>query len=69
MLADDDDVQRKLSVFRLTRLGFDVVDVADGQAALDAARATPPDAIVTDAMMPGLDGFGVVRRGPARTRC
>jgi CheY-like chemotaxis protein len=59
VLADDDDVQRKLSVFRLTRLGFDVVDVADGQAAIDAARERRPDAIVTDAMMPGLDGFGL----------
>ena len=59
VLADDDDVQRKLSVFRLTKLGFDVVDVADGQSALDAARTTRPAAIVTDAMMPVLDGFGL----------
>lgn len=59
VLADDDDVQRKLSVFRLTRLGYDVIDVADGQAALDAARASRPEAIVSDAMMPGLDGFGL----------
>jgi CheY-like chemotaxis protein len=59
VLADDDDVQRKLSVFRLTRLGFDVVDVAGGEAALEAIRARRPHAIVTDAMMPGLDGFGL----------
>jgi PAS domain S-box-containing protein len=59
VLADDDDVQRKLSVFRLARLGFDVVDVPNGQAALEAARESPPEAIVTDAMMPGLDGFGL----------
>jgi len=59
VLADDDDVQRKLSVFKLTRLGYDVVDVPDGQAALEAARTTRPDAIITDAMMPVLDGFGL----------
>jgi CheY-like chemotaxis protein len=59
VLADDDEVQRKLSVFRLTRLGFNVVDVPDGQAALEAARAERPAAIVSDAMMPGLDGFGL----------
>jgi CheY-like chemotaxis protein len=59
VLADDDDVQRKLSVFKLARLGFEVVDAADGRAALDAARAQPPAAIITDAMMPGLDGFGL----------
>lgn len=68
VLADDDDVQRKLSVFRLARLGFDVVDVADGQSALEAAREARPAVIVTDAMMPVLDGFGLcaaVRQDPA----
>jgi CheY-like chemotaxis protein len=68
VLADDDEVQRKLSTFKLTRLGFDVVDAAEGQAALDAARARRPAAIITDAMMPGLDGFGLcaaVRQDPA----
>ena len=30
LLADDDEVQRKLSVFKLARLGFEVVDAADG---------------------------------------
>lgn len=59
VLADDDEVQRKLSVFKLTRLGFNVIDAADGNAALEAARASRPDAIITDAMMPGLDGFGL----------
>ena len=68
VLVDDDDVQRKLSVFRLTRLGFDVVDAGDGHAALAAAKAATPAAIITDAMMPGLDGFGLcaaVRQDPA----
>ena len=68
VLVDDDDVQRKLSVFKLTRLGFNVVDAADGRAALEAARAHPPAAIITDAMMPGLDGFGLcaeARKDPA----
>ena len=67
VLVDDDDVQRKLSVFKLSRLGFDVVDAPDGHAALEAARAKAPAAIITDAMMPGLDGFGLcaaVRQDP-----
>ena len=68
VLVDDDDVQRKLSVFKLTRLGFEVVDAGDGRAALEAARSQTPAAIITDAMMPGLDGFGLcaeARRDPA----
>jgi len=68
VLADDDDVQRKLSVFKLSRMGFEVIDAPDGQAALDAARNVRPSAIITDAMMPVLDGFGLctaVRQDPA----
>ena len=68
VLADDDDVQRKLSVFKLSRMGFEVIDAPDGQAALDAARSAQPSAIITDAMMPVLDGFGLcnaVRQDPA----
>ena len=68
VLADDDDVQRKLSVFKLSRMGFEVIDAPDGQAALDAARNARPSAIITDAMMPVLDGFGLcnaVRQDPA----
>ena len=68
VLVDDDDVQRKLTVFKLSRLGFDVVDAPDGHAAIEAARAVTPAAIITDAMMPGLDGFGLcaaVRQDPA----
>src|SRR6185369_9161878 len=35
--------------------------VADGGAALVAARREPPDLILTDVMMPVLDGFGLLR--------
>ena len=40
---------------------FDVQAVADGQAALEAARANPPDLVLSDVMMPRLDGFGLLR--------
>ena len=44
---------------------------ADGAAALAAARAQPPDLVLTDVMMPRLDGFGLLRaaaRGRAHAR-
>ncbi len=59
VLADDDAVQRKLVSFRLSRAGFTIRAAADGAEALELARASPPDAIVADIMMPQLDGFAL----------
>jgi PAS domain S-box-containing protein len=57
VIADDDPVQTKLAAFRLGRVGFEIDPASDGSEALARARARPPDAIVSDVMMPGLDGF------------
>ncbi len=40
---------------------YRIAEAASGEAALAAARAAPPDLIVSDVMMPGLDGFDLVR--------
>lgn len=61
LLADDDPGQRKLTSFRLRRLGFDVELATDGKEALEAARRAPPSAIVSDVLMPGMDGFALCR--------
>jgi PAS domain S-box-containing protein len=49
---------------------YDVEAVADGEAALAAAHARPPDLVLADVMMPRLDGFGLLRalRGDLQTR-
>ena len=49
---------------------YRVEAVADGEAALAAAREQPPDLVLTDVMMPRLDGFGLLRelRADPRTR-
>jgi CheY-like chemotaxis protein/PAS domain-containing protein len=68
LVVDDDPIQAKLVGFRLTRLGFEVSTAADGSHALRLARSSPPDAIVSDIMMPVLDGFGLcaaLREDPA----
>lgn len=68
VIADDDPMQLKLASFRLARLGFEIEAVDNGMAALAAARRRPPDVLISDVMMPELDGFGLamaVRQDPA----
>jgi signal transduction histidine kinase len=69
LLADDNADMREY-VRRLLRERWDVEAVHDGAAALAAARARVPDLVLTDVMMPGLDGFELLRelRAEARTR-
>jgi PAS domain S-box-containing protein len=57
LLADDDPVQLKLLTLLFERSGFEVTATSDGTDALEAARRDPPDAVVSDVLMSGLDGF------------
>ncbi len=61
ILWADDNADMRAYVSRLLSSRFDVQAVSDGEAALDAARARPPDLILSDVMMPKLDGFGLLR--------
>jgi signal transduction histidine kinase len=70
LLADDNADMREYVARLLRTQGWVVDAVADGAAALEAARATPPDLVLSDVMMPHLDGFELLRalRGmPATT--
>ena len=46
----------------LVREGWTVTTAGDGRAALDAARRDPPDVVVLDLMLPGIDGLDVCRQ-------
>ncbi len=59
LLADDNADMREY-LQRLLRPGYEVTTVTDGQAALDAARASPPDLVISDVMMPRLSGLQLV---------
>jgi PAS domain S-box-containing protein len=61
VLADDNADLRGYIARLLSERGHDVRPVGDGLAALEALRAERPDILVTDVMMPGLDGFGLLR--------
>jgi len=57
LVVDDDPVQLKLAELHLARAGFAVSTATDGLEALEVARRLTPAAVVSDVLMPGLDGF------------
>jgi len=61
ILCADDNADMRAYVGRLLGDRFEVAAVSDGMAALDAARARKPDLVLSDVMMPRLDGFGLLR--------
>ena len=68
LLAEDEPNIVESLAFLLGKAGFDVVTEADGKAALEAALGEPPDVLILDVMLPGLDGFEILRRLRADAR-
>lgn len=61
LVVEDDDDLRTLIAGRLTDEGYTVDTAATGTDGLAAALATPPDLVVLDVMLPGMDGLDVAR--------
>src|SRR6202522_4061687 len=61
VLIADDNADMRLYLVRLLSERFDAIAVANGRAALEAVQQQLPDLILSDVMMPELDGFGLLR--------
>lgn len=62
LIVDDDyDLVRVLKLY-FNLSGFDVVSAANGYCALREIDIEPPDAVILDILMPGLDGLALCRR-------
>ncbi|WP_299159482.1 diguanylate cyclase, partial [Accumulibacter sp.] len=61
LIVDDDHVMRMLEQETLTQFDFEVSVAADGEEALALLTGQPPDLILLDVDMPGVDGFAVCR--------
>jgi PAS domain S-box-containing protein len=61
LLADDNTDMRDYVRRLLVHQGYQVETARDGMAALAAVRQQVPDLVLTDVMMPQLDGFGLLR--------
>lgn len=62
LLIDDDAEARLFAGTVLRRVGMDVEDFADADAAIERAGPWRPDLVLVDLYMPGLDGLAVTRR-------
>lgn len=61
LVVDDEPTLRETVGYNLRHAGLEVELAEDGQSALSAVRERPPDLVVLDVMLPGMDGFQVLR--------
>ena len=62
LLADDDPRVLQVVSRYLDLEGYEMDTVADGESAVETATSAPPDLIILDIMMPGIDGIEACRR-------
>jgi diguanylate cyclase len=61
LIVDDNPINRKLAVAVLSYEGHEILEAADGSEGLRLVRATRPQLIISDILMPSMDGYGFVR--------
>lgn len=61
LVVEDEEVVRMIISHVLTKEGYTVTIAQDGEEALTNIKSRRPDAIILDAMMPGLDGYEVLQ--------
>lgn len=69
LVVDDSTTMRQMVGFTLTSAGHNVVEVADGNAAVEAAKGKRFDLVITDVNMPGMNGIDLVRALRAMPEC
>ncbi|BCY08995.1 response regulator [Actinoplanes sp. L3-i22] len=68
LVVDDRATNREIARMTLDDAGYDVIEAAEGQPALELARRWHPDLVLTDMIMPGMDGYEFVSELRADTR-
>lgn len=62
LLVEDNELNRDMLMRRLERRGYAVVVAVDGQQGIDLAQSDPPQVILMDLSLPGVDGWEATRR-------
>jgi CheY-like chemotaxis protein len=61
LVVDDDQIHREVVAEILSGEGYEVELAESGEAGLAAARAAPPDVLLLDLLLPGMDGASVLQ--------
>ncbi len=62
LVVEDDHASREYLLYLLEHSGYEVQSATGGAQALKLVRSSPPDVIISDILMPGVDGFELIRR-------
>ncbi len=68
LIIDDQQSIRKLVSMHLSKAGYETFDAVDGRDGLSKAAAHMPDVVISDLMMPGMDGIELCKRMKADTK-
>ncbi len=61
LTVDDSPSIRQMLAYVLSSNGYTVIEAADGELGLEAARQTPADLVITDHNMPKMDGIALIK--------
>ena len=62
LVVEDDQFLRELIVQKLTNEKYEVLEASDGQHAITMVQEEHPDLVLLDLILPGVDGFEVLRK-------
>ncbi|OHA62542.1 MAG: hypothetical protein A3E07_00310 [Candidatus Wildermuthbacteria bacterium RIFCSPHIGHO2_12_FULL_45_9] len=68
LIIEDDKFLRELIVQKLGKEGYEIVEAAEGEDGLKKLRESNPDLVLLDLILPGIDGFEVLKQAKADTQ-
>lgn len=62
LIVEDDKFLRELIVRKLEKEGFEIVEAVDGENGVQKIKQERPDLVLLDLILPGIDGFEVLKK-------
>ena len=62
LIVEDDEFFRELLRKKLTLIGFNIIEAANGEEGIEMTKSKKPDLIILDLLLPNIDGFEVLSK-------